>query len=216
MQDVVERLLSNIERFMRWVYPGLLLLVLLHFGGRVELETILGVERQSAAVQIFALAVIAFVSSFIIYSLHRYVVQEFIEYVMFWFKRGPVAAGACKRGQLPPTWRRIIVIWDFWLWNSQFQRRKFGILRVNEVERKFTDFLMYNWALTHAMGVTAWMIPLVYCRSSPGSDLSKWGGEVLALTILFALAWVWQVGNNTAADTGLGQGAGHIGDAGLG
>ena len=199
----IDSFLANIERFLRWIYPGLLVIVLLYLGDSLKLADFPGTEQS--ALKIFGLTVFAIVSSFVVYTLHRYVLHEIIEYAFFVLGIG--AKYVRREGQQnpPAIWTHRLNPLQFWRWNSRFQRLKFGVSR-KSAEGRFLDFLTYQWAVTHALGLTFWAIPVsYYFLSSDDSHLKAHPSAVLAGTILVLVAWVWQLCNNTASDIRLGQ-----------
>ena len=209
MRDVIDSLLSNVERFLRWVYPGFLLLVLLHFGRTISLVETLGLDQQSGPVQILGLSIAIVVSSAIIYILHRYVIQEMIfEYGIFYLLCGwgPVAEQArlqeLGRRQVA-SWTNRLLWWHFWRWNVDFQRSKFGYTRTSDTH--IWNFITYNWAVTHAIGISWWMLLITNLFAEPWSEIRGLRTWIWPLTGLLLFAWLWQVGNNTYGDISIAK-----------
>ena len=90
---MVGNLVSDVERFARWVYPGLLLIVLLHLGRDGGLIKSLNLDGQAGVVVVFALTVGAIVSSNIIYSLYRYGFHPILQRAFFIFGKSARTAG---------------------------------------------------------------------------------------------------------------------------
>ena len=90
MQDALGSVFSNLERFLRWVYPGVLVLGLLHLGTRKGALVFLHLDQNiSGSLQIFGLVAAVVVSGLVVYSLQRYLVHEvIIQYTLFFFRLG--------------------------------------------------------------------------------------------------------------------------------
>ena len=81
---MVGTLVSNVERFVRWVYPGLLLPALLQLSRKDSVIDLIRLpEKSGDGVQVFALTTGVIVSSFVIYMLYRYLFHEPMQYVLF-------------------------------------------------------------------------------------------------------------------------------------
>ena len=216
MQDIVGSLFANLEGVVRWFYPGILIISLRHLGLTDGLISRVGLSEYSNSIQILALVFGTFVSSFIAYTLHRYILQEVIEYLIFyWILRwGAVVMQASLKG---PTnrvrrtrriWQRLILLqsWNpfaFLFWNSRFQRSKFAKA---PKASEFLPYLTYSWAVTHAIGMSSWIVPLMYSQAEEGTNLSNFGlWRILAITALLFVAWAWQEINNTISDIGVAR-----------
>ena len=69
---------SNVEGFARWVYPGLLVLGLLHMGRVDSITQTLMLDGLKEAVQVSGLIAATIIISQVIYHLHRYLLHEWL------------------------------------------------------------------------------------------------------------------------------------------
>jgi len=158
MREIIEAFGRYFERFVRWVYPGMLFLLLLHLG-RPDLLGQFRIGEKG----ILGIIILIVVFSFIIYSLHRYVLHEI--YLLFAYLIGYSAPGriARKRKNLPEC-RKFQIFED---------QKSFLIKRFCENQEKretsgkqtidgFSDYLFNRWAVTHAMGLTGWVLIAMY------------------------------------------------------
>ena len=192
MQDSLRSFLDNIERFLRWLYPGVLLLVLLHMArsnddGPQSVMVTLRLSEEPTAVVLGGLLGAAIVGSVVLYSLQRYLISEIVvQYLIFWWITGAGDAFqyARVRSQTPNRWNPI----HFWGWSNTLRR---DTLDSGGATQAWQD---YTWAVAHAIGVSAWTIGLVFFFfTEQGSllDSIEDGWVWLAVSVL-GLAWVWQ------------------------
>jgi hypothetical protein len=184
MQEAVGNLLANVERFLRWVYPGLLLLALMHLGRKTSLPEWEALRHQAVAVQVFALLAAAIVASILVYAAQRYFLHEMVvQYLLFLRGKGDAFNYATQNGE-PDTLR-----WpqDFWHWSSRLN------VESRTLGRDYNDLRDYAWAVTHALGVTWWLILLGRLLAAPESVIGRLPGWALGLIVggLFVV-WLWQ------------------------
>ena len=86
---MIASITSNVEGFVRWVYPGLLLLVLLQLGRENGVAQLLNLGEVKDALQIFWLVTVGIVSSQVLYTFHRYIIHE-------WLLECPFTCGRVK------------------------------------------------------------------------------------------------------------------------
>ena len=188
MQNAVQDFLINVERSFRWVYPGLLLLVLLHLGNAGALVGWNVVSDQKVAIQLFVLAAATVVMSFILYTVQRYLIHEvLVQYFMFVAGFGEAFNYARnRRGGLPKGIRRRP--WDFWEWATKLN------LASRSIGNGFSEARDYAWGVTHALGVTSWLVWVGYLLSTTGSTLRQDGAVIgiIVASLLFLVLWLWQ------------------------
>ena len=188
MREIIEAFGRYFERFVRWVYPGMLFLLLLHLG-RPDLLR----QFRIGGKGIWGIIILIVVFSFIIYSLHRYVLHEI--YLLFAYLIGYSAPGriARKRKNLPEC-RKFQIFED---------QKSFLIKRFCENQEKretsgkqtidgFSDYLFNRWAVTHAMGLTGWVLIAMYRIASENSCLGGFRLGILIIGILFFLGYGYQ------------------------
>ncbi len=187
MQDAVQSLLSNVERFLRWVYPGLLFLALLHLGSKDGVIETSGLDVRSPSLQIFGLTTWAIVAGFVIYSLQRYVVHEmFVQYLVFWvaIRKGDAYSYALKKKCVDTPIRRFPS--HFWQWSACLQWDSLQAMQ------GYSGWRDYSWAVTHALGLSSWLILLGRLLAQEGSTLSKANWWVVGIGVILAGMWLWQ------------------------
>ena len=162
MPDLIGSLTREFERLVRWVYPGLLMLGLLHLG-RPNLFDALVVEEE----RLFSFMVIILVASFIVYGLHRYVLHLVIIELLWWWRWHPGSWIADGEQQVEPRWP-LRFISPFFDKRVEWIRLRFG--KDGRVE---SGYLAYRWAVTHAMFMTAWLIPLTIGLAETNSTLAE-------------------------------------------
>ncbi len=145
---IVENILANFERLLRWIFPGLLLWLVLPIAatsGRFDVSSYRDFyEGLSIAGN---LAVIA-TSGFFIYMVQRYVVHDIVLYVLHLLGVGATAnrPGGYSRGFGRHLWRR-------------FGERPSDAHQA-ENEDRFGQYLTSRWAAVHALSST-WIIGIV-------------------------------------------------------
>jgi len=186
MQEAVTGFLTNVERFLRWVYPGLLLLALLHLGRKTSLPEWQALRQQEVAVQVFALVAVTIVASILIYAGQRYFVHEiFIQYLLFLSGNGDAFNYAKQKGKPPPLRRRWCPT-VFWEWSSRLN------LESRSLPGGYSDLRDYSWGVTHALGLSAWLILLTSRYGEENSIVDKFEVWALVLGAVLALSWIWQ------------------------
>ena len=198
---MITNVTSNVEGFVRWVYPGLLLLGLLHMGRVASITETLRLDGLKEAVQVSGLIAVAILTSQVIYHLHRYLLHEWIiQYVLFflwghgdivefakgydWKRNKPRSKSEGKT----PRERNPLA---FWYWSNKFEAES----RQRE-HRAYMGYRDYSWGITHALGITSWMLLIAtFCRE-PNSLLSGKTGVLWTIIIILALLWVLRVGRN--------------------
>jgi hypothetical protein len=195
---MIDNFLGNVERFLRWIYPGLLFLVVFHLGTVDGLKQTLLRENSVLNVQpVFGLLALVVVSGTVIYALQRHCVNEFLQLVFFVFKQGAVFYLYCTSGNNKcKDWRHRLKPWVFWEYSSKAQIKRFG----NEQNQQFRAYMTYSWSMNHALGLSSWVIPLGYMLSDSRSEFKQWGSFVWVLTAVFFVIWVWQFCHNTQGD----------------
>lgn len=99
MQDFMTSLVKSIQELFRYAYPGFLFLVLLELAN-IE-EPYSGTNILGSSNQLWSSIVIAILLAFIIYTIHRFFIHEYILLALFMF--GVTAPGyKCKEdGNIP-------------------------------------------------------------------------------------------------------------------
>jgi len=187
MQEAVTGFLSNVERFLRWIYPGLLVLGLLYLGRTDGPMVFLHLKNGSDAIQIFGLLVGVIVASILIYAAQRYLVHEMvIQYLLFLCGKGDAFNYAKHKGKPPPLRRRCDPT-PFWCWSSRLN------VESRTLGRDYNELRDYAWGVTHALGLTWWLILLGGLRAAPESQLGKLPDWVLGVVVAgMFVVWLWQ------------------------
>lgn len=98
MQDFVRSLGESFQELFRYAYPGFLFLVLLRLA-KIQ-KPFIDPYILGPSYQIWSLIVIALLLSFVVYNLHRWVLHEYLELLLFSF--GITApAKFRKEGKIP-------------------------------------------------------------------------------------------------------------------
>lgn len=164
MSDTVGSLAREFDRLVRWGYPGLLFLSLLHLGKSDLLHDrmLVGEER------LFSFIVIILVSSFVIYGLHRYVLHEALMEVLRALGWQPLFIDGELRGDRPPVapLRWIAPYYDGR--STRWTRRRNG-----SAEGEFSRALYIAWAVAHGMLITAWLSVLMIGLADSDSSLRQ-------------------------------------------
>lgn len=161
--DLVGR---GFERLVRWAYPGLLFGTLLALGHGDILD-----KWKNVPHSLFSGIVVLLVAGFVIYVLHRHILNE-LEIVILHCLR--MSAFSCNPRPIPYVDQL-----------AQSNQRRFGYkddTYIRDVER-FSRYLTDQWAVVHAMGLTFWLLLVMYAVAADGSalrqNLPPWGMWVL-------------------------------------
>ena len=197
---MVENLLNNAERFFRWVYPGFLLLTLVHFGQTNSVD-LLRLSSMSDAVTIFALLVGAIVSSFIIYTIYRYLIYEVvIRYCilyLLWKTKSSELVYAKKLGRKEVRNSP----WGFGLLADELSQVAAEKLSHAQREQEF-----HAWGFTHATGMSFWLVLLGVIYADPGSTLNELGFTRQAVVVvMLGVAWLWQLIRHLAGNFAISE-----------
>lgn len=202
MQSTLGDILGeNFERFLRWVYPGVLALSLLHLGRVQEtgpdrtapgnLVQTLGLSGQGDAVQLLGIGMAIIFLSFLLYFLQRYVVHEMIvHYLLFVFGKGDAygygnAHAKVKDRDDKSNLHRSPK--QFWHWNTMLQLDYGSVLG-----GRYSANRDYGWSVTHAIGLSSWTILLAGFLHRDGSTLDNLSVVSFTVGSVFACAWIWQ------------------------
>jgi len=199
---MVEAFGKYFERFVRWIYPGMLLLLLFHLG-RPDL---LGQFRLGEE-GIFGLIVLIVIFSFIIYCIHRFVIHELILLFFCCIDHGSLAKLAKKNrklskdesGKTSSKARWIIRVLKFLvyplhlLWqlfkasyghySNYCQKEK--IFLKKRFGEDLSDYLIHRWAIAHAIGITGWLLLFMYVLADDKSCLGNLGSWVVTGICIF-------------------------------
>ncbi|MEK7281538.1 MAG: hypothetical protein AAB037_04205 [Chloroflexota bacterium] len=140
--DIIGR---GFERLVRWAYPGLLFITLLGLGKPDIFDNWKLVQER-----LFLAVVVLAVAGFIIYALQRHVVNE----LGIWVLDHCGLSAFARQPKAMPYIDRL----------AQSNQRRFGYkddTDTRDVER-FSNYLMDRWAVVHAMGLTVWLLPIMY------------------------------------------------------
>lgn len=194
MGDPFGVLLNNVERFLRWVYPGLLVLGLLQLGTTDGVAAVLKLKNESDAVQIFGLVVATIVVGFIVYAMQSYLLNEGLVRFLLFFCLFPLGDAynyaksrnaAVKDTRWWQLWRRHPAV--FWHWSIKLN------LESQELwGGRYRQGRAYDWGVTHALGLTSWLILLAAVFAQKRSTLDDLNTGVIVVGALLGLAWLWQ------------------------
>lgn len=108
MQDLMTSLVKSIQELFRYVYPGFLFLALLKLTG-IE-GPYLGTDILGSSSQLWSTIVIAILLAFVIYTIHRFFIHEYILLALFMF--GVTAPGyKCKEhGNIPKILKWVLFL----------------------------------------------------------------------------------------------------------
>jgi hypothetical protein len=220
MQDAVSGVLGNLERVLRWVYPGILFMALWYLGRCSTIESSLAMGCTAYHISNLGLAAAIAVSSPVIYMLQRYVLHEmFVQYGLFLLRRGDAfnyARSSPGRGIATVGFRPGVCGWwlrlrscfarrcprygiglspcAFWEWSSQLQ-----VASLNLMEGRYNDYRSYTWAVTHFMGMLCWLLPLGRRLALENSFLESFSWRCIWVTVaVLSIVWLWQELRNVA------------------
>jgi len=182
MGQIIEAFGRYFERFVRWIYPGMLLFVLGHL---FDINFIKNFDPlQNSIVDSI---ILMFVFSFIIYSLHRYVVHEIFLHIVYWiYYSGP---GRLLKKDNPQTVREHFSEFRFYKYQKEFLYKRF------KKKTDFSDYLLNRWAATHAMGASGEILFVVYLLVKDNQSLNNswviWLILIVCL-VFFFLGWLPQ------------------------
>jgi hypothetical protein len=195
---MVGNFVSDVERFLRWIHPGILLLSLIHLGRTNGVIGFLNLTDQAdASLILAALAVAAIISGNIIYMLYRYGFHQFLQWALFVIGKSDVAVYAGRHvvgRQETDSWPDRCGSWiigRFFYWSNEFVRaaalKAGGDPRFKEHMRN-RDYL---WGLTHGLGMTVILLIIAQCWiiedcSVLGRTSSNW-----QWILIVALALIW-------------------------
>jgi len=196
---MIGSLVLDVERFVRWVYPGLLLLAFLQFGredGLIKMLDLL--DEKSGTVRVFVLGLVAIVFSFGAYTVYRYIFHQLVQWLFFLSGFSDVLEFARGRG-VGRNWEasgfRKRGVRAFSRWSNAFEL----VSRSGSKYRGYMGFNDYVWGLSHAIGVTWLMlIALAFCveSSSRIGRVENWKVWWVGLIVILVVAWVWVVLRN--------------------
>ena len=185
MLHVAEILGKSFERILRWVYPGVLFTALLCLGrpGIFDFWLRRGVWQD----HILIAALVITAASVVIYALHRYVLKDFLRWLLYM-----VGWASFQRAN------KKIPLFDKYigLKGKDIIRRFGGLERESPDlrESRISNYLIGRWAAIHAMGLTAWVFVAMYLVALPSSPLRE--GMPLWLVVLIpsilGLWWLFQ------------------------
>ena len=159
MGDVIDSVSRNLERLIRWAYPGILFVTLLALGNDAVFD-----QWQQYDDRIAIMAMAAISSSFVIYGLQRYFIGDLLVI--------PIAhAAGLSAYASRPRFR-----WFLDPLSNSIQRR-FGVKDGVRDEEAFSNYLMSRWAAIHATGLTSWVFALTYLTSLKDAPLRWISGE---------------------------------------
>jgi len=177
MQNFSEALGKNFERLLRWLYPGVLFLVLLHLSGQRDLIPADNVGLYSWPIVIGGITVGAAV-----YLIQMYIVTQFISFIVVLIRWDVNALvdnerpiGDCRFAKFVDRYARAIEA----RWRSSPQGTH--------------SYLDYAWATYHAASITGWLALAFFCSRGPDSVLDKLGGWVVVVpSSLLLVGALWE------------------------
>lgn len=148
----------SFERLLRWVYPGVLFAALMGFGKPTYFNWWISLPNERFLVA----ATLIIVTSFMIYSLQRFVWNEILIWILD-------RIGWSAFSQPPRTISYVDRL-------SQSIQRRFGFeTDTNDrVAEKFADYLVNRWSAIHAMAATFWVFVVTWCWADGESLLIQW------------------------------------------
>lgn len=178
---MISNVTTNVERFVRWVYPGLLLMALIHFTNpKGALGALHLAGETSAALRGFALTAAVIIASFIIYTVYRYFFHQIVLYVFFVIGFSDLrvfANNAGLKGSRGPC--------RFIRSNDQFDL----VVRSDTRFERYIGFSDYVYSLSHGLGMT-WLMLFLWFWIVPSSRIED---KINASLIAPVNAW-WIVG----------------------
>lgn len=193
---VVEASFASFERFLRWIYPGLLFWLTLPLALRPAGEYALFFHNTPWEVQ----AALAVVSGFLIYMVERYLIHEaLLLHAMFYCGTGAAVNFRDDQHKCYPAANGRLM----WI---RFGARPSDSTRLGEhgeegfgerAENRFDNYMASRMASVHALSCT-WIVGgvvLLIGQTSKCSALNgwEWWHYVYVAGLLFVfLAWVWQ------------------------
>ena len=136
---MLDNIFKNIERLLRWVYPGLLFFILLFIIDYNQFEIIanrLGFPEETSWGIILAIAGIGTV----IYLFHQYILNTILVITLGnWWKN--------KRKDIQGRSRFV----------KHFNDKAKKIMYVCQSD-KSTHYFYYNWGIYHALATTFWLL----------------------------------------------------------
>ncbi len=169
---IIDVLGNSFERILRWIYPGVLIVVLAYWGKPSLLcsVNIQGIDR------IWGLVLVALVTGFVAYILQNYVLCECIGTILK--KMGfPDHAEDGKNCFVTKADKNLDEAW-----------RRFGHRR-----DVMNSYLNYALGQFHAALMTGWLTIVFWGISDAGSSLRNLPVLVVAILILFASLWQYMV-----------------------
>ena len=184
-EELVDSIGRNLERLLRWAYPGMLFLVLF------SVSTIDGLESVSDKVgfpsdTIWGLVIGALVVGAAVYLFQAYVVTQLLSILSLW-----------------PNW-------NVGIYKQSVKRRtlKYGLNGLashfdrlaDAIEMKYPkpndrkSYMAYSWAAFHATSITVWLPSFFYLCRTTGSLLDSvklWQFSPIALLFLLGALYLF-------------------------
>ena len=170
---------KSLERLLRWVYPGVLLLGLLFLA---DINVFRKFDREF---YVWVAVGFVWIAGFVIFTLQRFVVNEFITLLLDF--RG--------WNSLPRANRRPFLDGPFpWLCSyidrlAKSSGDRFG--QTGETRAgKIGDYLNERWGISHAIAITAWLPWAVKPYAMPESPLLDNIPLLIGITVPLGLGYL--------------------------
>jgi len=171
IDKLIDSIWANFERFIRWVYPGALFLVLLAMSRPKAFEALVNMDDGIGK---WGLVVGALVAGVIIYLLQGYVVSYIITVPLIllkWDVRQGLQVDLDKRETEPKNQPVSCLRWMVPLF-----ARMAAATRERWNAKEIGNYLDYAWGVYHALLMTGWLtIAFFYLVAEQGSTLHTAG-----------------------------------------
>ena len=175
MQNLIDQIDRSFQRLLRWVYPAMLFLVLLHLTRPEDFAKIAQVERP------WGLIVGGLVAGAVAYLFQAYVFNQVISHVSTYLGWEINASRPLRfRRALRPLANHA----DQW---AEVTRRRWGTS-----PERLSSYLDYAWATYHAMMLTGWLTLILFAskvQDSLFASVDSWNIIVPATLLLVAAIW---------------------------
>lgn len=174
--SIINTVFDRFERSLRWLYPGLLFLVLLRMSRPDEFEAV-----NSVLENYWDLVGAGIVAGVAIYLFQAYLVGQVISAIGVWCKWD---VNALLPGETPVRSSCVLTILDR---QAVSVRKRWG----RKIENGLGGYLDYSWAAYHALSITGWLTIVMFGLKCEGSVFEKAGCPILVLAILLMVGALW-------------------------
>jgi len=183
MGPLIDSIDKNFQRLLRWAYPGILFLVLLHMSRPGEFVIL------SKVIYPWGLITAGLIAGAVIYLCQGYIFNQIVSHVALclrWelnadYKIDGDNTVRCKR-----IFGKLLKHADLW---ASICSKRWG-----QDLHRLDSYLNYAWAIYHATALTGWLVLIFFFVKGNGSPLAKiesWIVLLIGVLLLEGALWLY-------------------------